>query len=136
MLDAGEDFENKEFGVSSGAMLPPPEHEQQPAPQPVGLTIEPPPWQDKLDSGDLDLEELAPPERQPDELAALDAMKSVDEPFDPKPWAPPIVTEPLKRPTVPEADWHQEQQEATPPLPAPEPPGPRPVFARPPWDQP
>jgi hypothetical protein len=132
-----EAFENKEFGVSAGAMLPPPEPEQQPAPQPVGLTIEPPPWQDALDRGDLDLDALGPSERQPDELAALDQLKvdggDIPEPRD---WAPPVTTEPLKRPTVPEADWHLEQQESTPAVPAAEPPAPRPVFPKPPWDQP
>jgi hypothetical protein len=130
-----EAFENKEFGVSAGAMLPAPEPEEQPPSQPVGLKIEPPPWQDKLDAGDLDLDALGPPERQPDALAALDKLKldtgDVDEI---PPWGPPVVTNPAPPIRIPEADWHLEQQESTPAAPAAEPPAPRPVFPRPPWD--
>lgn len=130
-----ESFENKTFGASAGEMLPPPDA-QPPAQQSVGLTIEPPPWQDALDRGEIDLEALAPPERPPDELTALDKMKSMVEPFDPPAPGPPLVTDPAPPIRIPEADWSAEQKQRAErdPEPAAEPPGEPFIPPKPPWD--
>ena len=108
-----EQFEDKEWqGASHGEVLPTPEPEP-PQPATQGLEIEPPPWQDALERGDLDPASFAPLGDHPSEtLTALERMKlDSDDVDEPRPWAPPQPpTKPLARPRPPEPDWRAEEE--------------------------
>lgn len=114
MMISGENFADKPFlGPSSGEMFPQPP--STPAPVVAApLAIPPPPWQDALERGDLDLASLDPP-AQSDELGPIDALRLHVEGFDPDPPAamlgPPVVLEPLQRFQPPPVDWRREELE-------------------------
>ena len=103
MIAEGDGFRDKPFG-SSGEMLPTPSPTERPPP-PTPLRIDPPPWQEQLEAGTFDLSALDPPSPAPLVPPALGD-------FDPPPpQGPPVVLEPLARPTFPEPDWRAEERE-------------------------
>jgi hypothetical protein len=112
MLQDAEGFDPPYGGESGGEMLPPPELEPAAPPQPA-FVPEPPPWQDALDAGDLDLAQLAPPADPPAEKMDPVSQLKIDTDDAPEipAWGPPVVTNPAPPIRIPEPDWEAELAE-------------------------